>query len=99
MRRIGTLVSGSTRASQGMNAARNRANCSSFAAGICGARPGSARALAIAASIDPCTPAEFFVFGEGEPPLAAVIDVKPLECESEQRQRVGTLRVGDEPLG
>ena len=55
-RRIGAPVSGTMCPSHRMKAARKEASCASVSAGIAGDRPGSASALATAASIEPWTP-------------------------------------------
>ena len=43
--------------------------------------------------------ADGLVIRQGNPAARAIVGEKPLEDEAEQRQRVGALCVGDEPLG
>ena len=87
-RRIGTPLSGSTRASQGMNAARNKASCSSLAAGIAGASSGFANA-AIAPSRSSGDAADALVLFERKAAAGSELVIEVRNCEGEQRENVG----------
>jgi hypothetical protein len=43
--------------------------------------------------------AESIGFSNGQPAAGPIIGIEPLRRETEQRQRVGTLCVGNQPLG